>query len=599
MKYLYKQLGNELLHNKIYLFFIGVLSFFTSFMYYFVHYSVDGNLEDLEVISVYKENQVMFYQALVSNRILARNILAAFICLTGFVIVMFFGRFFRMNKISLGCLKSLGFRDRVIRRFFVSVMVVLALVGGILALAVSWFASDILLNAYIESYALTEVRKGMGLLTFFTGLLLPMAIFGILAYAAYGIIERTEIGFLISGVRAEEGNTGLLRLADKISGVFPEKQKIPVRIALRNPAAAVLVLISVMSLSVMFILAYSLNLSSREVYLSQTYKHDYLYDVRFESPVVENMEVRNVDYENEIKYLERDGGIRADNNMIEQKVVGFEANSRIFQLTESMDREISEIKTGEVVIGRKLKELYGIKTGDKVVVFAGAAEREMKVADIAFNGESDCIYIEKRELEEMMGTETGAFSGIWCMEYRGLDDRFMEFGGMESNGMVSSSMEFNGMEFSGTVDNSIGNEVITREMRLEELERDMVSNRVSAVINQVMGCLIGAVMLYLALLLNFHDNQEDMGILKQLGYTGKEIKRMLIDIYKPVLLISFLLTLAPSIMLVRKILRSLSLQIGDYMPFKTNSVVILGVFVCLYGIYYIVLLTFRSCMRKL
>jgi putative ABC transport system permease protein len=160
-------------------------------------------------------------------------------------------------------------------------------------------------------------------------------------------------------------------------------------------------------------------------------------------------------------------------------------------------------------------------------------------------------------------------------------------------------MEFNGMEFSGTVDNSIGNEVITREMRLEELERDMVSNRVSAVINQVMGCLIGAVMLYLALLLNFHDNQEDMGILKQLGYTGKEIKRMLIDIYKPVLLISFLLTLAPSIMLVRKILRSLSLQIGDYMPFKTNSVVILGVFVCLYGIYYIVLLTFRSCMRKL
>lgn len=39
---------------------------------------------------------------------------------------------------------------------------------------------------------------------------------------------------------------------------------------------------------------------------------------------------------------------------------------------------------------------------------------------------------------------------------------------------------------------------------------------------------------------------------------------MLINIYGPIMRISFILTLIPGIMLVRSILRTLSLQIGDY-----------------------------------
>ena len=65
----------------------------------------------------------------------------------------------------------------------------------------------------------------------------------------------------------------------------------------------------------------------------------------------------------------------------------------------------------------------------------------------------------------------------------------------------------------------------------------------SAVIVQVMGCVIGCILLLLAVALNFNSNLSDMRILRMLGYKTKEIRHLLVDVYKPVILVGFFLLL--------------------------------------------------------
>lgn len=55
--------------------------------------------------------------------------------------------------------------------------------------------------------------------------------------------------------------------------------------------------------------------------------------------------------------------------------------------------------------------------------------------------------------------------------------------------------------------------VISREQRIDDLNRNAVSNNISAIINQATGALAGCILIFLALYVNFQDNTRDMLIL--------------------------------------------------------------------------------------
>jgi len=128
----------------------------------------------------------------------------------------------------------------------------------------------------------------------------------------------------------------------------------------------------------------------------------------------------------------------------------------------------------------------------------------------------------------------------------------------------------------------------TKAERIDILNRNAVSNNISAVINQSIGGLIGVVLIFLALYISFQDNTRDMLILHLMGYKTKSIRKLLIDVYIPIVWTAFLLTIVPSIYLAKSIQESLSILINDYMPFGTNVIVIFTVLVLLNVIYWLV-----------
>lgn len=175
------------------------------------------------------------------------------------------------------------------------------------------------------------------------------------------------------------------------------------------------------------------------------------------------------------------------------------------------------------------------------------------VAGIAVNAKSASVFVNGAQLSEIMGIPDGSYNGIWSTER-------MPNGG----------------------------DVTDKAHRIDVLARNAVSNNTSSVINQIIGGVVGCILIFLALYVNFQDNLRDMLILNLMGYRPKAIRRMLIDIYKPILWVAFLFTIVPSVFTAKSIQRSLSIATHDYMPFGTNILVILLIFVLLNLIYWLV-----------
>jgi putative ABC transport system permease protein len=186
------------------------------------------------------------------------------------------------------------------------------------------------------------------------------------------------------------------------------------------------------------------------------------------------------------------------------------------------------------------------------------------VAGIARNAEQKRIYISKDTLTKWIGNDANIYNGILSM--RQPAER--------------------------------GKSVSMKE-RLEELDRAAVSNRTSAVLNQILGGVLGCLLIYLVILLNFNDSMKEILILHLLGYRTKQINTMLISIYRPIIGFSFFIMIYPSIYICKSIQRNLSIQTNDYMPFQTNISVLIFTFILINIIYNAVKYVFGKKIRKI
>ncbi|MNZ55202.1 hypothetical protein D3C78_731240 [compost metagenome] len=221
------------------------------------------------------------------------------------------------------------------------------------------------------------------------------------------------------------------------------------------------------------------------------------------------------------------------------------------------------LKAGEAYINSGLHEMYGLHPGNTFVADIAGVSLELTVADIAVNAKAASIYVNADQLSERIRIPIGAYNGVLSME--------------KMKGGIAT----------------------TKEQRIENLNREAVSSNSSAVINQAIGGLIGAILIFIALYVNLQDNTRDILILHMMGYRTKQIRKTMIDVYMPIVWMVFALTLAPSIFMARSIQKSLSISTNDYMPFGTSIVVILFVFAVLNLIYWFVQALFGLGMKRI
>lgn len=276
-----KQLTREMGRHKVFLVLLFLLSCFCVAIYFYIHFSIDGNLANLRALPSLSENQQLYERALLANTTLAQNFMLAAIGVAAVVFAMFFYRFFKKGKKQMGTPKALGFADGRLRGYFVAFTAALSLLGVLPGIIVGHFTSDVFLQANMESYSVTGLVKGVSLPTVLIGCFVPMLVFCAVAFLCYGFVRRREVGLLLAGGIQSGKTSRLLLAADKIAGVLPLRNKFPTRLALRKPIGIFILLFAVMGLLIFHIIGMSLVPSSQLIYDSQLEGHHYDYESGF------------------------------------------------------------------------------------------------------------------------------------------------------------------------------------------------------------------------------------------------------------------------------------------------------------------------------
>lgn len=557
MGLIYKQLYKQMIKDKIFLSLLLLLTMLTSLSFFFVMCSIDGNLKILNRLPNLTINQQLYKNALHSNRILGLMFWLSLVSLSIVVYVMFFYRFFRANRKQIGCIKTLGFKNGSLQFFFIAFTSVLSVFGAILGLFGGYALSDILIRANSKTYGVTGLTKGISGFSFFTGLIASTIIFGITALLCYGFVRNKEAGSLSAGNNVQNRFPVTLKIADKISRIVPVNKRLSLRIALRRPLSVLLLYVSVMSFNVFMILGQSLNISSAKIFHAQTTGHHYEYQIQYQ-------EYKTTDILSDaMMYIDSTSTITINHDEIERTVSGLYGINALYELKNENNELLTTPNTGYVYINPELSEIYGVKIGDILAVTIADEQHQFIVGEIAVNAQTDHIYMNGEQLAEILDITAGSYNGAFSAV-------------KPEDGIVTG-----------------------KEQRIEELKRNSVSNKTSAVINQVTGILVGIILIFLALHISFQDNTHDILILNMLGHPVKYIRKLLIDIYLPVLWVMFVISLAPSMILARTIQHSLSVSTGDYMPFGINPLVIIIAFGLINAIYYGIQTTFHFRIKKI
>ncbi len=553
-----KELTHSINRNKSQLIIITLMIFLTSFMYFFVQCSIDGNRR------LITEEQEKFEIALNSNEILAGSFLAALIVVTAFILFMFYRNFFTLHKKEIGCLKALGISNARINRTCMLYTLRLSGLASLLGMAVGWYASDILNNAYVASYDITTVGKGIALTSFCYGVILVSGTMTLMPYVSGRKVLNKDTALLICNSDDKKENHLINTLSSRFAAIAPAKFRLPIRIALRKPLTVLLTMTAVMSAMTLFILSVSLNLSSQKIYRSQTQGHNYQWNTKYETYFAYQPE--KSDNTQEIHYLQEEVNITAASYgaVIPQTIFGLEKYNDLFTLVGKKNKGLQLPVDNEIIISPELEEVYGIHIGDSIIVNYKDKPYQCLVTDIAINASLQCIYISIETLQEWIGEGSYMYNGLYSMNQP-----------------------------------TVSGKSVSKIERLEKLDQAAVSNRTSAVINQALGGVIGCLLIYLVILLNFSDSMKEILTLHLLGYRAKQINTMLISIYRPLLWVAFFLMLYPSIYLCKSIQQNLSIQTNDYMPFQTNGIVILLIFIVINGIYALVKFIFERKVQKI
>lgn len=541
------------MQNKIYIGLLVLLVTLTSFMFFFVRFSIDTNKDHLLSLSTLSENQQLHLNALNSNTMLANTSLLAFTASTCFVFFMFYYKLLKDNRREIGIIKSLGYKDRIIRHLLSGFTFVLSFISSIIGLIIGYFGSTILQNAYKLSYLVENLEKGINISTFFVGTILITLIFTGVTYASYYLVQGQDIACLMTRTPVKQNKGKVLSWVHSF----------PIRLAMRKPISLLLILISVITFSIMFVMGISLDTSAKIVYDSQLTGHNYEYDTELDTFANKQLDSPNILY-----YIETNGRLSINGKPVKQTIIGIEsakvAKSTLLELETSNKERLGKLNNEQIFINEGLLKTYGLDIGDIVTLHIQNRDITVTVQNIASNAKQNCLYIERSDLATLLGAKTDAY-----------------------NGLLSNEIVLNE-----------GN-IIPRDEKIATLERNTISNKTSAKINHVIGFVLGAILIYLALLVNFQESTRDMLILRLLGYNDKQVKKMLIDLYKPIIAIFYVAGLYPSILIAKNIQKGFSISTNDYMPFYTNIALLAGVFVILFLVYYAVQWSFSWNIKQI
>lgn len=444
------------------------------------------------------------------------------------MVLMLMKRRLDMQRKEIGTLMALGYRKNELLRHYLGYAWVIGLLGTVGGLAAGAPLSLPLSNMYANYFNLPALSIfDWDPVVLVVGFILPIVL---LVLMTAFVINRSLKAEPLTLLRPKEMSNGKKSWLEKLpflnKGGFIRRFRL--RLMVRSKARSFYIFVGVM-FSTILLLFGLITFNSMDQLVETTYEDILKYDyaVHYKAIQTDPPEGGGSPFTmNELKVVDEDVKVTA---------YGVEEQTEEIQLLADGEMLNSDLSQG-AVISKPLATVLGLSEGDDLTL-SNALNDETTTVEIA--GVADLyignnLYMPRSELNDFLGFPEGAFTATWQKEAPAQSEEIY---------MVED-----------------------KQKAIDSFESTTGATRASVAGMAVFAVLIGVIVLTLLTNLIVEENSPSISLFKVMGYQDKEVSKLVLSVYTPVVLIAYYVSIPLASLSLKQTMNTLVKESGFLMP---------------------------------
>ncbi|GGD21755.1 ABC transporter permease [Pontibacillus salipaludis] len=491
------------------------------------------------------------------------------LALSVFMVLMIMKRRLEMQRKEIGTMKALGYRNSELTKHYMMYATIIGLVGSILGVTAGAALSIPITDLYSNYFNLPSISYfDWDPRVLVIGFFVPNIILLIMTYF---VIKKPLQQSPLDLLRPKDTSKGKKSLLERLpiinKGSFISRFRI--RLLARSKARAVYILLGVMFSSILLIFGATMY-KGMDGIVDSTYKDIMTYNYAAHFKTLQQEETTKG--ESPFTVAEADiieiNGEKAKEIEQQSMIYGIEPDTEHIQLqTEDGKLLHSTLKNG-VVLSEPFASALGLSKGDTITLENAYNNKtiEKEVTGIAKVYIGFSIYSERSEVNEFLGYPKGVYTAKWT----------------EDKPDNSEDVLF----------------IENKQDIIENFESTSSLTRYSVFGIAGFAFLIGVIVLTLITNLIVEENSPSISLFKVMGYKDQEISRLMINVYTPIVLLGFLLSVPIGILSIEQLMNSIVEQTGFAMPVQLSWLMILISLMIILFTYYVSLFLSRRKLKN-
>ncbi len=428
---------------------------------------------------------------------------AAMFLLCCLIIGIMIWRMISHESVIIGTFYAQGYRRRELMRHYMTIPLLLALVGGVIGslLALPSIAPSVMAMVSYYNVPVTDIE--LSIWNVLIGILMPVLFLGISSYLVIRSQLRRSPAELMKGEK-QKTKVNIIERTLKLER-FKFSTKFKLREQLRSISRILFLLLGVTSASVLMLFGFTIMNSMDYAFKSstaETYKFEYEYAFKEiqHGKAPEGAEIFNA------------GRFYPENNEgIEFYITGVEPDSTILTLENGAGSSLSNNQTN---ITKPLADRLRIKAGDSISLINKQDGKlyTFHIDAVADSYAGQFIFMPIDEFNAQLGFSENSYAGLWST--RKLDIPEEQLSGTKSLSETANAMD--------------------------ELLGPMVSMVVAMTL---IACVVGLIIIYLVTSLIIEENKNTISLFKIFGYRRREIRSLILNSSTFVILAGFIISI--------------------------------------------------------
>lgn len=538
-------------------------------VYYSGVWNEEGSIDDIDSPFVWNLNNARsefrtgaIYSEIDSNKAMIYALSGAIIFLAVIIIGIIVHKSIQTEKTQIGVIKALGYSNFEITRAYMIYPIITSLLGITIGYGLGFILARPLIEMYQTYYQMPVADISHDVMIILSSIIFPFILlngFGLIVI--YFIVRKKPLDLI--RITTNNKVNFFVKGINQLLKRFSFKTRFKYSVATRGIGKLFVTLIGVLIASVYLVFAVSgvksFDTIITESFGSSTYDYQISFGELTNEPVKEEFD----------RYTMLPTKIKLNNQEEEASLIGLEQNLNLFALENEEGKSlINEIYKDErnAVITSMLATLRQVGLHDEITIITpDQQEKTLKIVGITENYMNPYLYTQIKTVNGYIGIDENHYNGLWTDEKLNRDD------------IVS---------------------LFDKTSMIETMEEMMTLAKTMIYVMIIVAVILSLIVLIMIANFNIEDNFKMISFLKVIGYEQKEISSMVMNIYLPIVMIGYLLSVPLTLFSLNALMKLVGEEMNLVIPFEMNLVQVLIGAVIMIVTYYGSLLIAKRKLTK-